>query len=197
MVSTHFQPARRAPKTRLALAAMTAVAAVGFLPSQASADERSCNGSLGAITVDNLRVPQGATCNLDGTKVKGQIVVNRAATLRAERVNVIGNVQGENARRVAVRGSEVGGSIQVVQGMFAIVARTQVKGDILYDDNTRALEARSNRVGGNIQAFQNTGGVEISTNRVDGNLQCKENVPRPTGGGNIVQGNKEDQCRNL
>ena len=26
------------------------------------------------------------------------------------------------------------------------------------------------------------------------NLQCKENTPAPTGGRNIVQGVKEDQC---
>jgi hypothetical protein len=45
--------------------------------------------------------------------------------------------------------------------------------------------------------FQNPGGVSITSNRVNGNLQCKENVPAPTGGGNIVQGNKEDQCAGL
>ena len=33
--------------------------------------------------------------------------------------------------------------------------------------------------------------------RVDGNLQCKGNRPRPTGGGNVVQGDKEDQCRSF
>lgn len=27
--------------------------------------------------------------------------------------------------------------------------------------------------------------------------QCKENAPRPGGGGNVVQGNKEDQCAGL
>jgi hypothetical protein len=37
----------------------------------------------------------------------------------------------------------------------------------------------------------------ITSNRVNGNLQCKSNNPRPTGGGNIVQGNKEDQCARL
>jgi hypothetical protein len=52
-------------------------------------------------------------------------------------------------------------------------------------------------IGGNLQAFQNTGGVEIRDNRIDGNLQCKANRPAPVGDGNIVQGNKEDQCRNL
>jgi hypothetical protein len=52
-------------------------------------------------------------------------------------------------------------------------------------------------VGGNIQAFQNTGGVLIARNVVDGNLQCKSNRPAPTGGHNVVQGNKEDQCARL
>ena len=52
-------------------------------------------------------------------------------------------------------------------------------------------------VGGSVQVFQNSGGVAISRNRIDGNLQCKENSPAPTGGGNVVQGNKEDQCARL
>jgi hypothetical protein len=110
---------------------------------------------------------------------------------------VIGNVQGENARNVVVRNSRVGGSVQVVQGQAATVRNTIVTQDVLYDDNTAALRAIDNTVGGNIQAFQNTGGVQVSVNRVDGNLQCKENVPAPTGGGNVVQGNKEDQCARL
>lgn len=39
--------------------------------------------------------------------------------------------------------------------------------------------------------------MKILANRIDGNLQCKENVPPPTGGDNIVQGSKEDQCATL
>jgi hypothetical protein len=164
----------------------------------ARAEERVCRGSLGAITVDNLRVPDGATCRLNGTTVQGTIKVESKAVLVAEDVRVIGNVQAENARRVVVRaGSRVGGSVQVVQGEAARVARTKVNGDILFDENTAPLAAIRNTVGGNVQAFQNTGGVEIRRNRIDGNLQCKENRPAPTGGGNVVQGNKEDQCARL
>lgn len=44
---------------------------------------------------------------------------------------------------------------------------------------------------------KNTGGARIVSNRVDGNLQCKEIRPVPTGGGNVVPGNKEDQCARL
>ena len=71
------------------------VAATAALPAAPSAfaEERSCRGTLGAITVDNLRVPQGATCTLNGTRVKGTVKVERAATLHATGIRVIGNVQ--------------------------------------------------------------------------------------------------------
>ena len=164
----------------------------------ASAEETICRGRIGARTVDNLRVPSGATCTLEGTTVKGTAKVERGATLFARNVRVIGNVQGENARRVnVVAGSRVGGSIQVVQGRAGVVRRTTVNADILFDEQRGTLEVERNNVGRNIQAFQNAGGIRIAGNTVDGNLQCKENNPRPTGGNNTVQGNKEDQCRNL
>jgi hypothetical protein len=35
------------------------------------AEETVCRSSLGAVIVDNLRVPQNATCRLAGTRVKG------------------------------------------------------------------------------------------------------------------------------
>lgn len=175
-----------------------AVTATAVVPATAQAEETTCQGTIGAKTVDNLRVPEGAACTLLGTRVQGTVKVETAATVRAKRVRVIGNVQGENAKRVnVVRGSRVDGSVQVVQGTFAKVKKSTINADILYDENTGRVRALSNRVGGNIQAFKNTGGVKIATNGVDGNLQCKENEPAPIGGGNVVQGNKEDQCSSL
>jgi len=168
------------------------------LPAGAAAEERTCRGKIGPRTVDNVRVPSGARCVLRGTDVKGTVKVERNAILRARRVRVIGNVQGENARRVALlRRSRVGGSVQVKQGRAAAVRRSRVNGDIQYEENRGRLAAVRNRVGGNIQVFQNTGGVRIRGNRVVGNLQCKENSPRPVGGRNRVQGSKEDQCARL
>jgi hypothetical protein len=99
---------------------------------------------------------------------------------------------------VTVRGSSrVGGSVQVNQGGRAKVVSSFVNADILFDENRGPLAIRDNVVGGNVQGFQNRGGLEISRNRIDGNLQCKENSPRPVGGGNVVQDNKEDQCARL
>jgi hypothetical protein len=178
----------------LAAAAVTAMA----VPQVAVAEERVCRGTIGAKTLDNIKVPSGATCTLKGTKAKGTIKVNKGARLEAIQVRVVGNVQGENARNVIVRkNSRVGGSVQVVQGKKAKVAYSNVNGDILYDDQSGEVIVRGNTVGGNVQAFQNTGGVRIRGNDIDGNLQCKDNKPAPTGGSNKVQGNKEDQCKKL
>ena len=78
----------------------------------------------------------------------------------------------------ASRRAPVGGSIQLKQG--------------------GAINLRTNTVGGDIKLFTNTYGTKtVYTNTVGGNLQCKENTPAPVGSGNIVKGNKEDQCRRL
>lgn len=179
---------------------MTGVVAVMLLVAApaALAEERTCRGRLGAVTVDNVRVPDGATCSLNGTRVKGTVKVETNATLVATDVHVVGNVQAEDAKNVVVReGSFVGGAVQVVQGGAARVVDSRVEGDVLYDENARELRVVRTIVGGNVQAFENDGGVLIRGNDIDGNLQCKENTPAPTGGNNQVDGNKEDQCRNL
>jgi hypothetical protein len=170
---------------RLALlAASAAIAVTGIVavPGVAHAEERVCRGSLGAVTVDNLRVPDRATCNLNGTRVKGTVKVESGATLRANNVNVAGNVQAEDHHLVIVRTSQVGGSIQLVQGGATGVQSAALTG---------------NRVSGDVQLFENLGPQVVSNNRIDGNLQCKANRPAPKGTGNVVDGNREDQCRNL
>lgn len=162
------------------------------------AEEVVCTAALGAVTVDNLRVPANSSCTLTGTQVQGTVNVENGATLNASNINVIGNIQAEGATVVNVTtNSTVGGSIQVKQGGAATVDRVSVTGDIQFEANGGALAAANNTVGGSVQVFQNLGGVLIADNVINGNLQCKENNPAPTGGNNIVQGNKEDQCVQL
>jgi hypothetical protein len=180
-----------------ATALVLAIGAVASV-STASAEERACRGTLGRVTVDNLRVPEGYTCTLERTRVKGTIKVETGATLQAGGIVVVGNVQAEGARSVVIAGgSRIGGSVQIVQGGSARIAGSTVDGSIQLESNRRALVVETTTVGADVQAFQNRGGVRISRNAIDGNLQCKENAPAPTGGGNVVQGSKEDQCRRL
>ena len=185
-------------KKRTTLLIEALVLAILAFAGLAHAGDWTCTGSLKDITVDNLRVPQGATCTLLGTYVKGTINVGTNATLLASNVWVIGNVQSENAAQVEVlSGSTVGGNIQIKQGGGAHIASVRIKGDLQFEENRGSLNANNNIIGGNLQAFKNMGGLSITENTIDANLQCKENWPAPTGGDNIVKGNKEDQCAHL
>jgi hypothetical protein len=177
---------------------MSAVAMSAVLASApALAEEFRCTGAVGAVALDNLFVPDGATCVLDRTRLNGSVVVGRGATLRAHSVAINGNVQAEGAAFVGVAGySTVGGSVQIVQGGGASIERARIKGDLQFESNVSALSATANIIGGSLQAFQNLGGAAFNNNRMNGNMQCKENVPAPTGSGNRSP-SKEDQCARL
>ncbi len=176
---------------------LATVAAIGLLwvsVSVARAADATCNGTLGALRFENLEVPAGATCTLNGTRVDGNIKIYNNATLLANNVTVGGNIQADGAANVVVGGnSTVGGSVQIKQGGGASVNQTRVNGDIQLESNQAALAVAFNRVGGNVQVFQNTGGATINDNVIDGNLQCKQNTPAPTGARNQAA-SFEDQC---
>jgi hypothetical protein len=178
-----------------------AVATVSFVSMTAPAavaGERVCRGAIGAEAVDDVRVPRGATCELTGTLVRGNVRVEANATLLANDVIVIGDVRGDLARAVSVLAdSRVGGSVQVKQGGGATIADSDIGNNVRYDRNRGAVSLSRSEVDGNVQADGNTGGVLIEENTIGGNLQCRDNRPPPAGGGNVVGGNKEGQCRNL
>ena len=178
----------------LSLSALLTVA------SSAQAEERVCRGTIGAVTVDNLRVPSGATCTLNGTKVEGTIQVENSAKLYANGVRVIGNIQSEGFQAVVVReGSRVGGSVQLENGRSGgtgKVISSRINGDVQFFSNEARMVARGNTILANLQAVSNTGGLVIKNNTISENLQCKQNNPPPTGGGNTA-GDKEDQCARL
>lgn len=165
--------------------------------STVAADNFECRGKVGPITVDNLVVPDRATCTLTGTKVEGNIIVLTGGRLNADRVSVDGNIQAEGHATVKVTNSTVGGSVQIKQGRDAQVIATRINGDLQLEQNTGKFRLNRNTIGGNLQANQNSGsGLEISRNVINSALQCQANSPVPTGGRNQAS-SKEDQCTNL
>lgn len=181
---------------RIRFIAVAALTVCGLQP--ALAEEFVCTGTVGAVALDNVFVPDGATCVLHRTRMNGSVVVGTGARLLATSVTVNGNLQAEGAAAVSVGGaSMIGGSVQIVQGGSAAIGGARVNGDVLFDSNRGVIEATRNNVGGNMQVFQNVGGgVLLMGNRMKGNLQCKENMPAPTGNGNTAA-SKEDQCARL
>jgi hypothetical protein len=170
---------------------------LAMMAAPAWADETSCTGSIGAVRLANIFVPDGATCQLEGTRASGNLVVGTGATLIARSIKINGNVQAEGAQHVAISGtSSVGGSVQLVQGGSATIQKALINGSLQMESNQGALKAVGNVIGADLQAFQNTGGVNLRNNRIDGNLQCKANNPAPVGRGNVAA-SKEDQCAAL
>ena len=88
------------------------------------AEETTCRGSLGAVTVDNLRVPQNASCTLGGTRVQGTIKVENGASLTARRVRVTGDILFDsNTRALSATRNQVGGDVQAFQNTGGVTIR--------------------------------------------------------------------------
>ncbi len=138
------------------------------------AEEYICSGNVGARSLDNVKVTSGKSCSLNGTIVKGNIVVERDAKLTAKRVTVNGSIQAEGASSVTVTGGRIVGEIQLKSGKSFKVTGANVGGSIQVDSNNGSSSIKSNVVGSDIQVFNHRGGVSISSNNVNGNLQCND-----------------------
>jgi len=179
------------------MALVMGLTALLMAASVAQAEERVCRGTIGGATVDNVRVPQGASCTLNGTRVEGTVKVERNAKLFANGIRVKGNVQSEGFRTIFLReNSVVVGSVQLENGLdggSGNVLNSRINGDLQFFSNEARMVARGNTILANFQANQNKGGLVIQNNRIAENLQCQSNNPAPVGSGNTA-GDKEGQC---
>jgi hypothetical protein len=181
-----------------ALAALTVAASITAAAAPAMANDFVCRAPLGAVVVDNVVVPPNATCVMTGTRATGSVRAEVGATLVANRVIIIGDVQSDSAKRVTVRRqSTIGGSIQVQQGGGATILDSSVTGTVEVQDVVGSTRVANTAIGGDLKYNANRGTGTLSLNRINGNMQCQGNFPAPTGSGNLVGGVKEDQCRGL
>ena len=98
------------------------------------ADPGHCKGTIGAVAVTDVDVPDGAVCTLNGTTVDGNVSIGAGSTLLATAVSVDGDVEADRAAAVDVTGgSFVGGDLQLQQGGSATVSRSTVDGDIEWE----------------------------------------------------------------
>ena len=156
-----------------------------------------CTAALSSMTFEKVIVPDGATCTMTGTTVRGNVHVETGATLIATSVMVGGNVQADGHASVELTdASNVNGNVQLKRGGGVTVSGATIGGNLQVERNVGASTLDDNTVGGNVQASQNVGGLVIRFNRIDGNLQCRENNPAPTVSGNTAA-QKEDQCASL
>ncbi|HYN37883.1 MAG TPA: hypothetical protein VES39_01385 [Rhodospirillales bacterium] len=184
-------------------ATITAIALLGSV-SVASAETINCPRNIINRTVDNVFV--NGTCTIRQSTVQGNIVVASNGNLLVQGSTILGSVQSEGGVRVRLQPNPTTGRETFVNGDVRLrdmvpgtnastVIDVAVGGTVLIDSNDAPTNLFGNDVNGDVQVFQNTRVVRIRDNTIDGNLQCTSNTPAPVnGGGNIVQGNDENQC---
>ena len=189
-----FRPTR----IRNASALLLVAGLSSLYPAQVMAGDIPCPPGFGPATVDGNLVITGE-CRLDGTTVKGNVLLYSGGSLIASGITVIGSVQSDSANFVDIDNSRINGSVQLdkMVGGTSVISDSSIGGSVQIKDNRSRVEAIANDVTQDVQAFNNSGGVVIAANDIDGNLQCKDNLPAPAGSDNRVAGNKEDQCSSL
>jgi hypothetical protein len=190
----------RAPGTtriHATVAGITGTASLTVLAGSVEPEPGSCEYSNRTIGRD-LKIAKDTHCTLTNVRIRGDLELGRGSTVLAVALRVDGDIEGKSASGLKLTSSLVDGDIQFEDGGSVEVRQTEIGGNLQLESNDGSLHVEGNRVEGNVQVFKNRGGpFTISDNGIDGHLQCKENEPAPTGGGNVVDGKKEDQCRNL
>jgi len=73
---------------RIVAVAFAGLMALAVMAPSALAEGKVCRGTIGARTLDNVRVPQDASCGtLKGTRVQGMVKVQNGARLIANGVS--------------------------------------------------------------------------------------------------------------
>jgi hypothetical protein len=157
-----------------------------------------CPPHIGDVEIDG-NVLVAAPCELDGTKVKGEVRLFAGGSLLADGAEIRGNIKAQNSDFVILRDSVVDGNAELkgMVGDLSLIVLTEIDGNIKLEQNRSRLEIQDSRVDGNVEAERNTGGVLLLDNVIDGNLTCQRNHPSPLGSGNRVSGRRQGQCANL
>lgn len=135
-----------------------------------------CNGTIGAISVQEVNVPNGAICMLNGTRVRGDVKVRSGASLLTSAARVDGNIQAEDALTVSTRNATfVIGDVQVKGRATARIENTTINGNLQIEELGSSLVSIGNRIGGDLQV-RKARTSNISFTHVDGNIQLEENI---------------------
>jgi len=204
-VSTLLRPAS-------CLAALiVTTAGLAALPASATSEAR-CDRTIGRRMVERVVIPNGATCRLNGTTVRQNVVVGPRASLVTHNARLLGSVQATQGRPRSVRllDTNVRGNIHVREATGTILIGNSGCGLDPFAGNNIHLVHNSGPIGlckmtirGNVHAINNTGTVFMRNNKVGNNLHAKGNrggflrlranrVGTRSNGNLVVDGNRTD-----
>jgi hypothetical protein len=186
-------------RKRLVVAALISVMTLVGAPP-AAADDFQCVGVVTLGSFDNVIVPEGASCDITNSQIRGNIKALRDSTLFVAGGNTIGgNVEGDKARDVEIFNRVALGLLpNIIHGNGVIVedsVETFICGAVLPKGDIIVVKNRGGLLGiggpfcaffgggntverGNIKVEDsfNTFSFEVSDNRVGQNVQVYKNM---------------------
>ena len=180
----------------LVTAGLTAPAAL------ASAPNATCTGTLPPGTYQNVTVPAGASCTINGSdNITGDVTVATGATLTDLGAPIGGNLQADHALEISVIGGSVGGNLQLTAtSQENVVCGETVGNDLVVQNGAEFLTGNAflercigsqSRIGGNLTVQNNPGRVDVEHNTVTGNIAVHNNA----GGGTLDTNSAGSSCQ--
>jgi len=134
--------------------------------------------------VDRVVIPNRATCRLNGTTVRQNVVVSRRASLVTHNARLLGSVQAtERPRSVQILDTNVRGNIHVREATGTILIGNascsldpSAGNNIHLVDNSGPIGLCRMRIRGNVHAVNNSGTVFMLRNRVGNHVHARGNT---------------------
>jgi hypothetical protein len=147
-----------------ALALVGGLLTLAVLVKPAWADDTLCVGTLPPGTYDNVVAPEGTSCNLTDSIVRGNVTALEGSTLVVFR-------------------DEVGGTVKVLEGATVVMSDNEVRGNVV-GDKADAVQVTRGTVGGNIHIvganvpgpLGPVGALVNGTLLPEGNIQIEKNT---------------------
>jgi hypothetical protein len=183
---------------RIMLAAVLALTGLLVVTTPAVADDTRCVGAFAGVA-DNIVVPTGAECLLEGaqvtgnalaepgsmlfigtgTNIRGSVEAKQGAHTGSFQATIGGSYTCDNCFFEDVVESSVGGNVEITgadDGDF--IEDSEIGGNVEIEESSAGLFAfvvTGTTIGGDLKFEKNTGPTDISRNTIHGELQIFEN----------------------
>ena len=140
--------------------------------------ETVCLGSLGLVTLQHVRVPQGQQCSLNGSDVRGNVLVEPGASLFLG-AHVRGNVEVKPGATAAVFQATIGGNLKCDRCRVAAALNLEVGGNLQIIGSTGDFLVNRAEIAGNLEivgAVRNVVGFFVTESSIAGNMKLEKNV---------------------
>lgn len=171
-----------------AIATLSQIVLGAVAPVNAQVDV-TCVSALSNTVVQNVIVPQGATCTLTDVTVRGNIEAKETSRVTIRRGSVNGDIIGEAGSQVRLNRGNVNGSVQGKAAALVSIAGTTVAKDIVIEE-TATFVINTGARAGNLEVLK-SGNASVTGVQISGNLKFEENYGAVSASSNRVGGNFE------